>query len=84
MRRIWRNLIPLIALVANTWPLEPSVNTTIDATTTIKSGIGKMEVDLLVRLFFGFKKRGFSNSENSRHNLQYSINFKNQESGVKN
>ena len=37
IRRIWRNLIPLMAEVANTWPLEPTERTTIDADTTIKS-----------------------------------------------
>lgn len=37
IRRIWRNLIPRMADVANTCPLEPSVRTTIEATTTIKS-----------------------------------------------
>lgn len=37
IRRICRNLIPLIALVANTCPLLPTVSTTSDATTTIKS-----------------------------------------------
>lgn len=29
--------MPRMADVANTWPFEPNVNTTIDATTTIKS-----------------------------------------------
>lgn len=37
MRNICKNRIPRIALVANTCPFEPNVNTTIDATTTIKS-----------------------------------------------
>lgn len=37
MRSIWRNRMPRIADVANTWPFEPTDNTTMEATTTIKS-----------------------------------------------
>lgn len=37
IRKIWRKRIPLMALVAKTCPFEPTDNTTIDATTTIKS-----------------------------------------------
>lgn len=33
--------MPRIALVANTWPLEPTERTTIEATTTIKSTNGE-------------------------------------------
>lgn len=37
MRRIWRKRIPRMAEVANTWPLEPTERTTIDAETTMRS-----------------------------------------------
>lgn len=37
IRKICRKRIPLMALVAKTWPFEPTDNTTIDATTTIRS-----------------------------------------------
>lgn len=37
IRRICRNRIPRIALVANTCPLLPNVSTTSDATTTMRS-----------------------------------------------
>lgn len=41
IRNICRNRIPRIADVANTCPFDPSVNTTMDATTTIKSKTNK-------------------------------------------
>lgn len=37
IRNICKNLMPRIALVAKTWPLLPSVSTTIEAITTIRS-----------------------------------------------
>ncbi len=37
IRRICRNLMPLMAEVAKTWPLEPTDSTTMDALTTIRS-----------------------------------------------
>lgn len=37
IRRIWRKRMPRIALVANTCPLLPTVSTTNEATTTMRS-----------------------------------------------
>lgn len=43
MRRICKKRMPRIALVANTCPLLPTVSTTMDATTTMRSRREKNE-----------------------------------------
>lgn len=53
IRRICRKRIPRMADVANTCPLEPSVRTTIEATTTIKSGTGR-ESGAVGRMRYGY------------------------------
>ena len=48
IRRICKNRMPLMAEVANTWPLLPTDKTTMDATTTIKSEKKKWEKYLMI------------------------------------